>query len=230
MDLLDGVLTWAEALPAFKSSRLTATDIQSFPLSKVGVEKVLRDVALPVLRLPKSWKADVERGGSAMPSIVIVSPPLPDGRELRGQIQVEGRRMKATLAETRFEYHIGVQVDDNDEDLPEAETTKTAPGWIPHLLVLRNVVAALGEQEMLVGKHPAQNSGGDHGANKLPLIAKFMSKEPRWLAKGYCNWALGIKSKKCGPNDLEHLTRTAAQIFRAWYEAEFELARERGTA
>ena len=222
-DLLDAVLTWDEVLSTFKNSRLTATDIDSFPLSKVATEKLLRDVALPALRLPSAWRADVKRGGSAMPSIVIVSPPLPDGRELRGQIQVAGRGMKPTLAETRFEYHIGVQVDDSAEDFPKAEATKTAPGWIPHLLVLHSVVDALGGRKMLVGKYPGQAGGGEHGANKLPLVVKFLPKDGRWLARGYCNWALGIKSGKLSSDRLEDLARTTAKIFRAWYKAETNL-------
>ena len=41
-DLLDSVLTWDEVLPTFKDSRLTTTDIDSFPLSKVATEKLLR--------------------------------------------------------------------------------------------------------------------------------------------------------------------------------------------
>ena len=118
--------------------------------------------------------------------------------------------MKPTLAETRFEYHIGVQVDDSAEDFPKAEATKTAPGWIPHLLVLHSVVDALGGRKMLVGKYPGQAGGGEHGANKLPLVVKFLPKDGRWLARGYCNWALGIKSGKLKAIAVSGAVRTSA--------------------
>lgn len=221
--LVHGVLSWDEVLGCFSNSRLTMADIESFPLTKRRVERLLRESGLPRLELPKDWDVDIFRGGSGMPSIVIRSPALPDGRELRGQIQVTGRGMPPTLESTRFEYHIGIQVDDSDDDLPDAASVDRAPEWIGSLLRLEGELDKFESGELRLSKHAAGHGKSGRGINKIPLVAKFMGQGRSWLAKGYTDgWALGIKSVPTSPANLPDLCKITANIFDTWFKVEQE--------
>ena len=124
------------------------------------------------------------------------------------------------MDETYFEYHVGVQVDHIEADFPQPDDAVEAPGWIGHLLILRDVLGGLDGRNLRLSKHSAGNSRSGVGANKMPLVRKFMPEKTSWLAKGYVDWALGIKSTKTAPDDLAELCGVAGQIFTTWYEAE----------
>lgn len=218
--LIDGIVTWNEVIGCFADSRLTIVDVESMPLTKVRVERLLRPYSRPHERFPEGWDVSIERGGSGIPSILVESPPLPDGRQIRGQIQVTGRRMPSTLDETYFEYHIGIQVNDNDDDLPAAAEVDDEPEWVPHLRTLERVLVDMGEESLRLSKYPASAGMSERSKNKLPLVEKFLGGKS-WLAKGYANgWALGIKSTKTPAGELSELCEVAANIFLAWHRAE----------
>ncbi len=218
--LVDGIVTWNEVIDCFADSRLTIADVESMPLTKVRVERLLRQQGRPHERFPEGWDVSIRRGGSGIPAIEVKSPPLPDGRQIRGQIQVTGRRMPPTLDETYFEYHIGIQVNDADADLPAAAEVDDEPEWVPHLRTLERVLVDMGGESLRLSKHPASSGTSVRGKNKLPLVEKFLEGKS-WLAKGYTDgWALGIRSTKTPAGELSELCEVAANIFLAWHRAE----------
>ena len=217
--LVDGIVTWNEVIGCFADSRLTIADIESMPLTKVRVESLLRQHSRPYERFSEDWDVSIQRGGSGIPSIVVESRPLPDGRQIRGQIQVTGRGMPSTLDETYFEYHIGIQVNDDDADLPATAEVDDEPGWVPHLRTLERVLVDMGGESLRLSKHAASSGTSERGKNKLPLVEKFLEGKS-WLAKGYVGWALGIRSAKTPAGELSELCEVAANIFLAWHRAE----------
>lgn len=215
------IITWEQALACFSDSRLSVEDVESMPLTKLRVERLLRQEGRPSDRFPDDWDVSIQRGGSGMPSIQVESPLLPDGRQIRGQIQVTGRGMPPSLDETYFEYHIGIQVNDDDTDLPAADDVDTEPGWVSHLRTLEHVLADTPHDEDLrLGMRGASPGRSARGRNKLPLVKKFLDGKT-WLAKGYTDgWALGVKSTKTPVAELGALCSVATTIFLAWYRAE----------
>src|SRR5690606_23046405 len=107
------IITWKEALSTFNGSRLTMQDVLSIKLSKSKVEEILRQLDLGA-SIP-GWWVDVQRNGNGNPAIVLHSPALPDGRTLRGQLQVTGRTTPDRLEDVRFEGFFGVEVALTDE-------------------------------------------------------------------------------------------------------------------
>ena len=224
------VITWAEALACFPGSRLTPADIAAIPATKMRTERLMRAEAAKMTRLGEGWTVEVLRGGSGMPSITVRSPALPDGRELRGQIQVRGRRMPGRMEDLTFEYHVGIGVEYDETDFPDPETATEPPGWIGHLKVLESVIGGLdGQATLWIGGRRAMNGGGDLGARKLPLVEKFLD-DKAWLAKGYADWALGIRSVPASVEQLGDLCLVAEWIFLSWYEASVKRRVERRVA
>lgn len=125
------VITWAETLATFTDPRLTLQDIETVKLSKSRVEEILRGLALGS-SLP-GWWVEVERNGNGNPAILIYSPALPDGRTLRGQLQVTGRRTPDRLEDVRFESFFGVEVALSEEHFFDPEASDVVPKWVQSL-------------------------------------------------------------------------------------------------
>lgn len=214
-----GVITWAEAIGCFVGSRLTVDDIESMPLTKSTVENSFRALSI-VTNPPPGWTVDVRRGGGGMPAIVIESPALPNGRTLRGQIQVAGRGMPANGAPVRLEYTIGVSVENSAAEYPDPASPHATPGWIPSLLALHTEILDGAEGDLLVSKHAPGKGGSEFGKHKVALAKKYLP-HATWLAKGYADgWALGIKSSKVTLNQLDDLASIANEVITRWFDLE----------
>ncbi|MCT1812633.1 hypothetical protein M3B61_10795 [Micrococcus luteus] len=223
---VDAVLTWAETLACFQDSRLRQEDIDARPFSKMAAFRLLRQNDMHGLRqLLPGWTIDAENGSGGMPALELHSPRLPDGRELCGQIQVDGRGMPASMDQVRFEYHIGIGINRARlaEEYPDPKRAKHAPGWIPHLQTLGTVLEAPGRTETYLTRHSGSNgreANEGEGGGRIDLIKKFLGSSSGWLARGYYNWALGVKSSKVTADELPLLCKEAATIFADWYDAE----------
>ncbi|OUE22346.1 hypothetical protein BFL34_00192 [Clavibacter michiganensis] len=215
------VIDWNEALACFDAPRLTLDDIQGEGrLLKTTVEAWLRALAFDTL-VPRDWTTDVERGGSGMPAVKIESPPLPNGQTLRGQLEVAGRGMPGSLEEIRFISHIGVSVEDNDDNYFNPEHSSTAPPWIHHLRTLDSAVIEGHEQRLLVSRHAPGYSKRPRGMHKTALAKRHLGEERAFLAKGYTDgWAIGVKTEKQPRERLDHLAAVTAEIFQRWYDEE----------
>lgn len=102
------VITWTDALACFSEPRITAEDIESIKIPKAVVAARLN--ALSFGGRLEGWDIHHRRNRKGNPSIVIESPKFASTHTLRGQIQVVGRGVPASLDEVRFESHIGVAV------------------------------------------------------------------------------------------------------------------------
>ncbi|MCQ1948210.1 MULTISPECIES: hypothetical protein [unclassified Arthrobacter] len=215
------VLTWAEALACFVDSRLTVEDIASMPVPKSTVESCFRAQHLDQ-RLPEGWRVDVRRGGGGMPAVEIESPILPNGRTLRGQIQVAGRGMPQPGKPILVEYSIGVSVPATAQEYPDPELPHPEPGWVEPLRALNREVLCGEEQRLLVSTRMPGKGNSEFGKRKIPLAKKYLH-DTLWLAKGYTDgWALGIKSVNRPLGELDEIASATVEIFTRWYMAETE--------
>lgn len=214
------IITWKEALAQFRDSRITEQDLQSIKTSKVQVESLLNRLNIQE-RFSEDWKFKVVRGGSGMPSIVLDdSPALPDGRTLRGHIEVAGRGMPATTDDIYFTYLIGISVPEDTNNYFDPELSDEKPGWIEHLQILDAEVIAGREKELMISKHKPGKSKRELGKYKNALADKYLSGKT-WLAKGYTDgWALGIKSKKQHISSLNEMADVFEDVLKRWFEAE----------
>jgi hypothetical protein len=213
------VITWEDALACFSASRLTKEDIDSIPVLKSTVEALFRAQGLED-RLPQGWRVDVQRGGGGMPAIEIESLPFPNGRTLRGQIQIAGRGMPKADQPVLVEYSIGISVPATEEEYPDPELPHTEPGWIEPLLGLHREVLSGEESRLLVSTRKPGNGRSELGRRKVPLAERYLANET-WLAKGYTDgWALGIKSINQPLSELDNLASITVEIFKSWYDVE----------
>ena len=216
---VQGVLTWTEVISCFTAPRLRLDDIEAVPIQKVSVERMLRPLAQSLgEQFGPEWKVAVGRGGSGMSAITVWSPHLPDSRRLRGQIQVVGRGMPTNSEDLEFEFHVGIETRPTTADFPAADTADVAPGWLNHLIVLRDEVIRGDLARFRLRQGRAGNGRQGVGNNKLPLVKKFLPDDP-WLAQGYFDWSLGPKSEPATPDELESLASCAHQLFVQWYSA-----------
>ena len=154
-----------------------------------------------------------------MPSIVLESPDLPNGRKVCGQIQVPGRGRTPPLDTVRFEYAIGISVPNDLDNYPVAEDVDRAPERVKYVDTLDTQVLRGQLTELRVSKHAGGNGSEWPGSNKKGLVDKFLPGRS-WLAKGYTDGSsLGIKSRKAGVDDLADLCDTASWLFKRWYKA-----------
>lgn len=212
------VISWAEALECFEHSRITAADVGSVPLQKTTVEARFEALAFDE-RMP-GWSVEVRRGGSGMPSIVIESDALPNGRTLRGQIQVVGRGMPKPGEPVFVEYSIGVAVPLDEQEYPDPELPHTEPGWVAPLRALRDEVLAGELDRLLVSTRRPGNGSSPLGRRKLPLAERYLDDDV-WLAKGYTDgWALGVKGVKQPLDRLAAVAEITAEIFERWFVVE----------
>lgn len=212
------VISWKETLDCFADSRITFQDLASIRIVKSVVERHFNTLDLTAGL--EGWGIRVERGGSGMPSIVFESPALPDGRTLRGHIQMAGRGMPETLEDVRFDSLIGISVPEDTENYFDPSQSEAVPGWIGHLLTLQSQVLAGEEDRLLVSRDAPRASKRALGRWKLPLAKKYLG-EHAYLAKGYTDgWALGLRTKKVGLEQLDELAAITVEIFARWYRAE----------
>ncbi len=214
------VLTWGEALGCFGGSRLTLADISSIPLQKRQVERVLQGIPL-VTRPLDSWFTAVERNGAGMPAVLMTSPELPNGREIRAQVQVVGRRLAADVSKTRIEYFLGISVKDNEADFPDSSVVDHEPGWITSLKTLRDVLASDGGDTFRIDQRRPGAGKSLNGKRKLALINRH-APESTWIAKGYRDWALGVKSQKVALNQAAEISSLLGELASRWFVKELE--------
>lgn len=218
------VVTWPDALTPFQDSRLTSADIEGMPLVKSTIERRFRAARVEE-RLPQGWRVEIARGGSGMPAIEIESPELPNGRTLRGQVQVSGRGMPTAGATVFLEYSIGVAVYATSEDYPDPDLPHEVPGWIESLTSLKSGVLEGNLDRLLVSTHRPGNGRSLLGKRKLPLAVRHLG-DATWLVKGYTDgWALGVKSIKQPIEDLDAVISATSEIFTKWFDIEKERQR-----
>ena len=226
------VLSWREVLASFTDSRLTAGDIEGMPLTKRQIERALAAVRFESSLDDPGWDVVVHRGGGGNPSIEFRSPTLSSGREIRGQIQVAGRGVPKREDDLRLEYHIGIQINTDDEDFPP-DGGDQPPRWVNHLLTLRNkVVTDTALPEFGVSLRAAPERSMDKKSEKPNpfwdskiVVADRHLDGQRWLVKGYTDgdgWALGIKSRPHTLDQLPSLCTLAAHVLNSWLAAEQE--------
>ncbi|MGK9146536.1 hypothetical protein KXS11_02765 [Plantibacter flavus] len=220
------VIDWKDTLASFDASRLTLGDIEGEGrLLKTTVEARLR-AQRKMLDLPHQlpgWVTSIDRGDSGMPSLTFRSPTLPDGKQLRGQLEVTGRRMPPRLEDVRFNSYIGISVDNTDpHDFPDPTKVSEVPRWVEHLRLLHATVLD-GQEGRLGVNRGAPGNGRKHlGIHKLPLATKHLGRL-RYLAKGYTTWAVGPKTNDVSLDQLPELADNTVEIFRSWYDAEVAL-------
>ena len=170
------------------------------------------------LRLPQDWDVVVRRGASGMPSVVVASPALADGRQIVGHIQAEAR---GGVQPPELGYFLGISVPADEENFPEPSAAQTAPGWVVHLKRLYHGVLMGREEQLLVSTSSPNPGTTELGVRKLPLAQKFLPDELQWLAKGYTDgWGLGIRSQKRELHRAEELAAPFARILSEWYRVE----------
>ena len=211
-------MTWTEALACFSESRLSAEDVGSIPLQKRRIERRLERLPL-VLAPPQGWFVQVARNGAGLPAILMTSPRLPDGSELRAQLQVVGRSMPQDLEGVRFEYFLGVAIEDEETAFPDPEKVEAAPAWIVSLRNLRDKVLVNDLDSLLIDTSRPGAGRSLYGKRKLQLITKH-APDSTWIAKGYRDWALGVKSRKVSVDRLEDLASLLEELATRWFEAE----------
>lgn len=146
------VVTWRATLECFTDPRLRLEDVIAMPAQKVAVERALRPLAASLAAsFGDGWVCEVGRGKSGMSTIAIWSPQFADGKQLRGQIQVGGRGMPASIDDIRYEFHVGIGTEPTKKDFPRAERTDVAPDWVQYLEVLRDEVVAGDPERYWIG-------------------------------------------------------------------------------
>lgn len=211
-------MTWAEALSCFTGSRLTVEDIASIPLQKRQIER--RFQQLPLVRQPPlGWFVSIERNGAGLPAVLVTSPKLPDGRELRAQLQVVGRGMSKEAGTVRFEYFLGISIGEEEAEFPDPDVVDTPPKWIASLTCLRDEVIGNQGETLLIDQSNPRAGKSIYGPRKIGLIKRF-APESIWLAKGYRDWALGAKSKKVDLGRLDDVSSTLSKLALDWFAAE----------
>ena len=227
-DQVRGVITWKEAIECFPGSRVTMTDIDALPPQKVAVERVLRSLTPSIQDiLGDEWFVGVGRGGSGMPTITILSPDLSDGRQLRGQVQVDGRGMPKTADGLKFAYQVGIQTKPTAEDFAPADKIDSPPAWVIHLERLRDDVLAGNPdlEDFGVRRNRSANGQSGLGKNKSAIVSKFLPGTS-WIACGYWDWSIGPRSEPVARDGLPELARRAATLMQQWYMASVSIGAE----
>lgn len=182
------------------------------------VERLLRSLNLEE-QFPPGWCIGDQRNASGLPAITISSPRLPDGLQIRSQLQVSGHRMPDTLEEVRVEFHVGIEVSLTDTCFPDPARTTRAPAWVGHLKRLRDDVLNGQIEDYGLRANPARNGKGPIGARKVPLARKFLGNDNLWLVVGYCTWALGPRTEATTIAELSDLAGRGVRLTQAWYDA-----------
>lgn len=211
------VITWQETLATFREPRLTSRDVSSIKLSKSRVEEILRGLNL-ASSLP-GWFVEVERNGNGNPAVLLYSRELPDGRTLRGQLQVTGRGMPDRLEDVRFESFFGAEVALTDEHYVDPTASDVIPAWVQSLSCLYSRVIAGNEERLAISRGAARPSRKSAGKHKLALAQRYLP-DASFLAQGYVDWALGPRTKKFAIDQLPELASITVEVFTRWFDAE----------
>lgn len=212
------VIGWEETLACFFDPRITLQDLAAIKIPKVAIEAQLNALSFDGRLI--GWRIETERNGNGNPSIVFESPGLPDGRTLRGQIQVVGRGVPDQVADVRFESHIGIAVPEDEASYFDPAQSDVAPAWIENLKTLQRDVLAGEEDRLLISRRAPGGSRRALGRWKKPLAQKHLG-EHAYLAKGYTDgWAIGPKTENVPLERLDELATITAEIFERWYAAE----------
>lgn len=222
---VDGVMTWEEALGCFQQSRLTSWDLNHIPAQKRTVERLFNEV-LPSMRhilTESEWGIEINRNGSGMPHIDIVSHKFvkinDKEKQIRGNIQVAGRGKIQSLENVRLQCFIGIEINEDDsEDFPSAITSE--PAWIIALKQLdAEVLQDVGEERY--PEFAFRKTSGRRRKN-IPhmgeLVDCYLSKQ-RYLIKGYAGWAFGARSQPFAISGLEDNAKKAAALFKIWKDS-----------
>lgn len=166
----------------------------------------------------EGWEVDVKPNGAGTPSIVVESQALPGGRRLRGNIEPTPRGMPAGVP-VELTYFVGISVE-GASDFPEAPAEASQPGWIEHVRKLQRCVQGQGLLDAPSGiSARAPQEGNDDEFLKMPVVEHYLPDE-KWLAKGYKDWALGVRAVKRPLHDLTPMAREFEELITTWYEAE----------
>ncbi|GAB2565364.1 hypothetical protein [Leucobacter ruminantium] len=212
------VIGWKETLECFIAPRITIDDLAAIKVPKVAIEAQLNGLSFEGRLV--GWRIETERNGNGNPSIVFESPELPDGRTLRGQIQVVGRGVPDQVEDVRLESHIGIAVSEDETSYFDPERSDSVPIWIENLKTLQREVLTGEEDRLLISRRAPGTSRRALGRWKKPLAQKHLG-EHAYLAKGYTDgWAIGPKTKNVPLERLEELATVTAEIFERWYAAE----------
>lgn len=211
------VVSWHDVLGCFPASRITIDDLDSIRTPKAAVEAHFHRLRLD--EQLEGWRIEPRRNGSGNPSIVIESPKLPDGRTLRGQIQVAGRGMPQRTEDVRFESHMGVSVIEDDSNYFDPDLSATIPAWIESLRTLQREVLDGHEERLLISRRPPGNSSRVPGRWKTALASKHLEHDAH-LAKGYVDWAIGPKTRPVPLERLDDLASITVEVFGRWFAAE----------
>ena len=215
-DMVARVLTWDKTLSEFPEPRILLSDVESLRTIKVQVERVLRKT-LKKMTIPDGWDLDVRRGARGMPSITIMSPELPNGDSLCGQIQVIGQKMPSSFNDVCLEYHAGTYVEETDECYPPLDSNDL-PSWVTNARVLYETVLEGNPSTFDLKTNKPGTSRRPLGPLRKDLTMKYLADAP-WLAQGYINWALGVRAYPKPISEIDDLANTAMRLFTAWFDA-----------
>ncbi|MBM7466113.1 hypothetical protein [Microbacterium esteraromaticum] len=211
------VVSWHDVLGCFPASRITMNDLDSIRTPKAAVEARFHRLRLD--EQLKGWSIESRRNGSGNPSIVFESPKLPDGRTLRGQIQVAGRGMQRRTEDVRLEGHMGISVIEDDSNFFDPAQSPTVPAWIESLKTLQREVLDGHEERLLISRRAPGNSLRNPGQWKKALASKHLGRDAH-LAKGYVDWAIGPKTLPVPLERLDDLAVITVEVFGRWFAAE----------
>lgn len=215
--LVDAVITWPEVLEIFDHPRLTITDVEGAPDSKVQVERRFRRV-LPRLqeKLGHEWGLEVIRGDGGMPSIVIRSPGA-GVPQLIGQIQVSGLGMPPSLDDVKLQFYAGTPVSLSEDCFPSVASGHV-PKWVRNVSRLYHEVLKeapdlyrLRTTSAHAGKNP------EYGKRKMQLVKEYLD-DRKWLAHGYMTTSLGVRSVDLPLADLDEVVDASQRLFRVWFD------------
>lgn len=215
-DMVARVLTWDKTLSEFPEPRILLSDIESLHTVKVQVERVLRKT-LKSMTIPGGWDLDVRRGARGMPSITIMSPELPNGDWLCGQIQVIGQKMPSSFNDVCLEYHAGTYVEETDEYYPPLDSNDV-PSWVTNARLLYESVLEGDPSTFDLKTNKPGTSQRPLGQLRKDLTMKYLADAP-WLAQGYINWSLGVRANPKPISEIADLADAAMRLFTTWFDA-----------
>ncbi len=127
--------------------------------------------------------------------------------------------MSSEASEARFEFFVGISIDDEELEFPDPLITDDRPRWLDSLLCLRDEVIGDQPEALMIDQSQPRAGKSIYGVRKIGLVKRF-APESAWLAKGYRDWALGAKSRKVGFDQLDGISNVLSKIAVDWFAAE----------
>jgi hypothetical protein len=237
--MVDGVLTWKEAIAAFKDSRLTEADVE-FVASRASKSKLRRsfhrvleteDAGLTADLTTEGWRIVSESGNSGRPAILIESPEWESGRRLVAQI--EGDRQAVAVLRRRVQATVGVTLFADEQEMPLGRE----PAWADPLRTLASLWDAVDANSLVFpldneaqrvtdetirkavesGKSEAYVEGRRRGQRKAELARQ--AGVPLMYVKGYSDSYIGMKSRKSPEAELPILYEELLSHMQEWWTA-----------